>query len=56
MYTDCRKKLLALQAQVEQLVAQAESLTAGPWDGDMLLRVSKQLAELRSMLARWSGR
>ena len=56
MHRDYRKKLSVLQAQVEQLIAQAESLTAGPCDGDILLRVSKQLADVRSVLARWSGR
>jgi hypothetical protein len=52
MHRDYRKKLSVL----ERLIAQAESLTAGPWDDDILLWVSKQVAELRSVLARSSGR
>ena len=46
-----RRKLLALQAHVEQLIAEAEALSVGLTDDDILLRVSKQLAELRSALA-----
>jgi hypothetical protein len=43
---------LALQARIEQLIAEAESLTVDPnGDDETLLRVSNQLAELRSVLA-----
>jgi hypothetical protein len=52
MNPEYRKKLLALQSHVEQLIAEAETLSVDPdGDDDTLLRVSKQLTELREMLA-----
>ena len=52
MHPEYRIKLLALQARIEQLIAEAESLTVDPnGDDETLLRVSNQLAELRSLLA-----
>jgi hypothetical protein len=46
-----RLKLLALQSHIDQLIAEAEALTVDPnGDDETLLRVSKQLTELRSVL------
>lgn len=46
MHPEYRIKLLALQAHIEQLIAEAESLTVDPnGDDETLLRVSKQLTE-----------
>ena len=44
MNPEYRKKLIALQSHVAQLIAEVESLTVDPnGDDEMLLRVSKQL-------------
>lgn len=52
MNPEYRKKLIALQSHVAQLIAEVESLTVDPnGDDEMLLRVSKQLKELRHVLA-----
>jgi hypothetical protein len=51
MNPEYRKKLLALQAHVDQLIAEAEELLAGQLNDDEVLSVSKQLKELRGMLA-----
>lgn len=51
MNPEYRKKLLALQSHVEQLIAEAEALSVGLTDDDILLHVSKQLTELREVLA-----
>ena len=49
--TDRSAQLLRLLAHVEQLIAEAEALSVGPCDDDILLRVTKQLTELRNVLA-----
>jgi hypothetical protein len=46
-----RKKLLALQSHVEQLIAECEEVLVGATDDDILLRVSKTLKEFREVLA-----
>jgi hypothetical protein len=52
MNPEYRKRLIALQSHVAQLIAAAESLTVDPnGDDEMLQRVSKQRTELRSVLA-----
>lgn len=45
-----RTEPLALRSHLEQLIAEAEALSVGLCDDDILLRVAKQVTELRSVL------
>jgi hypothetical protein len=51
MHPEYRKKLLALQSNLEQLVAEAEEVLVGPTDDDIMFRVSETLTEFGEALA-----
>ena len=56
MKPEYRKELLGLMAKTEQLICGAEALTVTVPDDEVLLVTSKQLAELRQVLADVSSR
>jgi len=49
--SDRRRELIRIIVRTEQLIVEAESITAGDTDDEILLRASKLLAEHRQMLA-----
>jgi hypothetical protein len=51
MKPEHRKKLLALKAKTERLIRDAEALSVATPDDESLHVTSKQLAELRQLLA-----
>jgi hypothetical protein len=56
MHPTYRRELLALMAETEQLITEAERLSVEVPDDEILLRASKQLAELRQVLAKVEGK
>ena len=50
MSPKCRKQPLALKAKTERLIREAEAVSVGPTDDDILIRTSKVLAEMRESL------
>jgi hypothetical protein len=49
--SDCRRELIRIMARIEQLMSEAEGITAGNTDDEILRRTSNLLAEHTRMLA-----
>ena len=54
--SDRRRELLRIMARIEQLMAEAEAITVGETDDEIILRATELLAEHRRMLADVDGK